>query len=132
MSVRRLASGFFLAFAILAAAPAPASDLSYSFLEFGSIVAETDVSGTQVVGLQTVSLVPDDGDGLAIGGSLAVGRRFYFGGSYRAAVIATDAIIVSPLTTATVAGSFDWTTSSVAFGAVIPFGDRVDLFVELG
>jgi hypothetical protein len=114
------------------AAPAVASDLSYTFIEFGSIVAESSVPGTQEAGLQTVSLTPEDGDGIVIGGSLAIANHFYIAGSYHAAVISTDAVISSPLATTTVAGSFDWSTSRVAFGGIVPIGDRVDLVFELG
>jgi hypothetical protein len=111
---------------------ASASDLSYTYLEFGTLVTRSDFDGTRAVGLQTVSLDPGDGDGLAIAGSLAFGSRFYMTGSYRAAVVDTAAEVVSPLTTSRVDGSFDWTTARAGFGAVLPLGERLDLLAEIG
>ena len=113
------------------ALPVAASELSYTFLEFGTIVTETELEAEQLIDTQTVRLDPGEGDGLAISGSLAIGRRFYLAGSYRSAVISTDAFVTSPEATTVLSGSFNWTTSHAGFGAIVPIGDRVDFVAEV-
>lgn len=117
--------------AALAAAPAAASDLSYTFVELGALRVQSDLTGTQSPSLtQTVGVAVDSGDGLTVSGSLAVGRRFYISGTYQSAVVDVDALVTSPLEIASLTGNFDFIRTRVAAGYVVPIGRTVDIFFE--
>jgi hypothetical protein len=117
----------------LTAARAHASDLTYTFVDFGALGVKSDATGQQSpTAGQTVNIATGSGDGLSVAGSLALGRRFYLAGSYDSSVVDVDAVIRSPLATANTSGNFDHLVSRVGFGYVQPLGQRVDLVFELG
>jgi hypothetical protein len=114
-----------------AAAGAQALDLSYTYIDFGSLTVDSSASGTQVpTPGQTVAVRGDDGDGLFVGGSLAIGRRFYAGGTFSSAVVDVSGTVTSPLASANVTGNFDLVQTRAFFGYIRPLGDNLDLTFE--
>jgi opacity protein-like surface antigen len=110
-----------------------ASDLSYTFVDFGALAVKSDATGRQSpTAGQTVAVEAQDGDGLEVAGSLALGRRFYLAASYDSAVVDVDAVVTSPLASAETSGNFDLLLTRVGFGYVQPIGQRLDLQFELG
>ncbi len=129
--MNRSAATVLAAAALLAATPAAASDLSYTFIDFGSLRVSSDLTGSQSpLPGQTVAVAVDSGDGLTVAGSLAVGRRFYVAGSYQSTVVDVDALVTSPLETASLTGNFDLIMTRVAAGYVVPIGRTLDIFFE--
>lgn len=111
---------------------ASASELSYTFLDFQRPDVSVDAFGVQTpVPGQTVRINALDGDGIAVGGSLKVGQRFYVGGSYRSSIINVTGVVSNPLVTLNVADTFDLIQSSLAFGYIHEVGDDLDLIAEL-
>ena len=111
---------------------ASASELSYTFLDFQRPEASVDATGVQSpVPGQTVRINAFDGEGIGVGGSLAVGERFYLGGSYKSSVVDVTGVISNPLTTVNVAGTFDLVQTNLSFGYLHAIGDELDLIAEL-
>ena len=123
-----------LLWATLALPPltASASDLSYTFLDFQRPKSTVGTSGVQTpVPGQTVRINAHGGEGIAMGGSVAIGRRFYAGGAYRSSVVGVTGVVSNPLVTVNVADTFDLVVTSLAFGYIKPIGDELDLVAEL-
>jgi hypothetical protein len=117
---------------LLHAIPVWASELSYTFLDFQTLDVTVDAQGIQQpVPLQTVSIVTSDGDGIAVGGSMATGDRFYLTGAYRSSIVDLDGVITSPLTTVTVTDQFDLTLGRLGLGYLHPIGETLDLVAEI-
>ena len=109
-----------------------ASELSYTFLDFQRPQASVDAFGVQTpVPGQTVRINATDGDGIGVGGALAVGQRFYLGGSYKSAIVDVTGVISNPLVTLNVADTFDLVQTNLVFGFVHEIGDELDLVAEL-
>jgi len=125
---------FTLALALaLTATRVRASDLSYTFVDFGALGVDSSLTGQQSPAPgQTVSVTTQKGDGLGVAGSLALGKRFYLAGSYRSAVMDVNAVVTSRLATAATSGNFDLLLTRFGFGYVQPIGQRLDFVVELG
>lgn len=123
-----------LALALALAAPrSHASDLSYTFVDFGALAVDSNATGQQSpTPGQTVKVTTGKGDGLGIAASLALGQRFYFAGSYGSSVVDVSAVVTSPLATAPSSGHFDLLMTRFGFGYVQPIGKRLDLLFELG
>ena len=114
------------------AMPAAASELSYTFLDIGAAAVETSLDGDRMPAPgQTVSVGVTDGDGLTVGGSLAIGRRFFVAASNETAVVSVDAFVASPLATALLGGNVDRIASRAAVGYVQPIGANFDFVFEL-
>ena len=76
-----------LAFALLGAR-ARATDLSYTYVDFGGTSVDSSLVGTkQPTATQQVGVESTDGDGLMVAGSLALGRHFYLNGGYESNVV---------------------------------------------
>jgi hypothetical protein len=126
------ASKLVAAAALLVTGTVSASDLSYTFVDFGAISVSSDAVAVQSPALgQTVAIEPGDGDGLSVAGSLAIGRRFYAGGSFQNSVVDVEAQVMSPLATATLTGNFDLVSTRAMFGYVQPIGERLDIYFEV-
>jgi hypothetical protein len=111
---------------------AQASELSYTFLDFLYADQTVDVSGNQqpVLG-QNVFVDSNKGDGIAIGGSLGMGDRFYLGGNFVSSIVDVSATVTSPLTVVTVSDDYDLTSSQISLGYLQPLGDDFDLVFEV-
>jgi hypothetical protein len=109
-----------------------ASELAYTFLDFAAIDTSVNAAGakTPVPG-QSVGIEISDGDGIAVGGALAIGERFYAGGSYESSVVDIAGVVTSPLATVNVTDTFDLVESSLFAGYLHPFGRELDLIVEI-
>lgn len=109
-----------------------ASELSYTFVDFGALGVDSSVSGSkEPTATQRVDVTSADGDGLSVAGSLAVGRRFFVAGGYWSSVVDADALVVSPLATAESSGNYDLAMSRVAAGYVQPVGSNLDIVLEV-
>jgi hypothetical protein len=120
--------------AVLALLPfaAAASELSYTFLDFQRPEVSVDAQGVQTpVPGQTVTINALDGDGIAVAGSLAVGQRFYAGGSYRSSIVDVTGVVSNPFVTINVADTFDLVQTNIFFGYILPVGDELDIVAEL-
>lgn len=112
--------------------PAWGSELAYTFMDFQALDVTTHAVGTQTpVPGQTVNITTRDGDGVAVAGSLAAGKRFYLGGAYRSSIVHLDGKVTSPLTSVAVANTFDLTSTRLAFGYLHPIGEKADLIAEI-
>lgn len=116
---------------LLASGSAAASDLSYTFVDLSARGVETNASGAQSLGTQTVTVGNGDGDGLGVAGQLGIGQRFYVGGQFRSAVVDVDALVTSPLVVESVTGNFDLVTSRAALGYAREIREDMDVFAEL-
>jgi len=111
---------------------ASASELSYTFLDFQRPESTVDAFGVQTpVPGQTVQINALDGEGIAVGGSLALVHGLYFAGSYRSSIVDVTGSITSPLVTVNVTDTFDLVASTLAFGYAHEFGDNFDLIAEI-
>jgi hypothetical protein len=123
-----------IAVALLIALVSPgaaASELTYTFVDFGALSVDSDLTGTKSpTATQRVAVESGDGDGLTMGGSLAVGQRFYLRAGYESSIVDVDALITSPLATVSTGGNFDLVSTRVAFGYVQPLGSELDLYFE--
>lgn len=120
--------------AMLALAPftASASELSYTFLDFQRPDVSVDAKGVQTpVPGQIVQIDALDGEGIAVAGSLAIGRRFYAGGSYRSSIVDVTGVVSNPFVTINVADTFDLVQTNLVFGYIRPIGDDLDFVAEL-
>lgn len=115
-----------------AANPVQGSELSYTFLDFKTLDSTVDAAGVQTpVPSQTVSVAADGAEGLAVGGSLAAGERFYIAGNYRSDIVDFRGVVESTLTTVSVDDEFDLTLGRLAFGYLHPIGPNFDLIGEI-
>jgi hypothetical protein len=111
---------------------ASASELSYTFLDFQRPDVSVDARGVQTpVPGQTVQINALDGDGIAVGGSLRVGQRFYVGGSYKSSIVDVTGVVSNPFVTINVADTFDLIQTNLVFGYIHEIGDELDLVAEL-
>jgi hypothetical protein len=111
---------------------ASASDLSYTFLDFSRPKTSVRESGVQTpVAGQTVRINTHGGNGIAMGGSVAIGRRFYLGGSYKSSLVDVTGVVSNPLVTVNVADTFDLVVTTLAFGYIKPIGEELDLIAEV-
>jgi hypothetical protein len=111
---------------------ASASELSYTFLDFQRPQVSVDARGVQTpVPGQTVQIDALDGDGIAVGGSLRVGQRFYVGGSYKSSVVDVTGVVSNPFVTINVADTFDLVQTNLVFGYIQAIGDELDFVAEL-
>jgi hypothetical protein len=121
--------------ALLAAsttAPAVASDLSYSFLDFGGLNVTAAATGTQSPAPgQTVTAVAGDGDGIGVGGSVGIGNRFFVAGTFESSIVIVDSTITSPLATAFVTDNFDLITTTISFGFLHELASNFDISAEI-
>lgn len=112
--------------------PALATDLSYTFMDFKVLDTSVEASGLLApVPGQTVTVNAEDGDGIGIAGSLAIGERFYLHGAYLSSIIDVAGRVQSPLAAANVRGQFDLVTTTLGVGYRHPIGDKFDLIAEL-
>jgi hypothetical protein len=117
---------------LLAADGADASELSYTFLDFRYVANEIDATGSQnPVPAQTVEGTTENGDGVGVGGFVAIGERFYFAGLYQSAIIDVDGVVSNPLGVTPVRDNFDFVQTSVGFGYQKELRPNFDLNVEI-
>jgi hypothetical protein len=111
---------------------ASASELAYTFLDFEALDTSVTAAGakTPVPG-QTVQIETKDGDGIAVGGSLAVKKRFYMGGFYKSSIVDVVGQVSSPLTTVDLTDTFDLVQSNLYGGYIHAIGDKLDLVFQL-
>ena len=120
------------ALAILSPSLASASELAYTFLDFEALDTSVTAAGTKTpVPGQTVRIETKDGDGIAVGGSLAVKKRFYMGGFYKSSIVDVVGEVSSPLTTVDLTDTFDLVQTNLSGGYILPVGDKLDLTFEL-
>lgn len=116
----------------LATVNAGASELSYTFLDFRYVANDVTASGSQSpVPSQTVSSETQDGDGVAVGGSVAIGERFYFVGAYQSSIIDVKGVVTNPLGVTPVEDNFDLVQTSIGFGYQKELRPNFDLNAEL-
>jgi len=110
-----------------------ASNLSYTFLDFQYIQQDLAIAGTQSTpGTgQTTNIVSEDGDGISVSGSVAIGDRFYVTGLFQSAIIDSVGEIVNPLGTTMVTDDFDLVSARFAFGYLWQLGDNFDVLFEV-
>jgi hypothetical protein len=114
------------------AAPAWASDLSYTFLDIQVLDTRVDAVATQSpVPEQTVTIRTGSGDGVAVAGSVALREHIYLAGSFSSSVIDVDGFVESPLASAATTGRFDLVFSSLGFGYQRQVARDFDLFFEV-
>jgi hypothetical protein len=124
-------AAFVLAFLQLPDA-AQASELSYTYLDFMYADQTVDATGNQqpVFG-QNIFVDAEQGDSIAMGGSLGLGKRFFLSGSFASSIIDVTATVTSPLAEVTVTDNFDVISSRLSLGYVQPLGDAFDLLFEV-
>ena len=109
-----------------------ASDLSYTYLDFQAIQQTVEATGSQqpVFG-QTVDILADDGDGVSVQGSLAIGERFYAVGSFATSIIDVSGVITNPLGVTEASDNFDLLAGRLGFGYIQSIGDTFDLIAQI-
>jgi hypothetical protein len=111
---------------------AQASELSYTYVDFQAVSTSGEESGEKVpVPGQTVRVLTEDGDGVSIGGSVAVGSRFFVRGRFETSVIDVNAVVTNPFGVSRAADNFDLIRSRLAFGYYREIQENFDLMVEL-
>ena len=119
---------------VLAAAgpfAAQASELSYTYVDFQAYSTDTAQTGQQVpVPGQTVRVQTENGDGIAIGGAVALGQRFYFTGQFRTSIIDVSAVVTNPFGVTTATDNFDLIESRLAFGYYRELAENFDLTID--
>jgi hypothetical protein len=106
--------------------------LSYTFLDFRYVANEVEASGAQTpVALQTIEATTEDGDGISVGGSVAMGERFYFVGNYISSIIDVSGVVTNPLGVTDVRDNFDFVQTGIGFGYQKELLPNFDLNVEL-
>lgn len=124
--------GVALCFGALCAAPAGASELPYTFLDFRYVANNIDATAEQTpVPTQTITINAEDGDGIAVGGSVGIGERFYVAGSYQSAIIDITGEVANLLGMTSVDDNFDFVMSTVSFGYQKELKPTLDLNAEL-
>jgi hypothetical protein len=83
------------------------------------------------VATQTVTVDTDDGEGIAVGGSIRIGEAFYVVGSYQSAIIDVSGVVENPLGTTAVADNFDYVVTGLGFGYMKELKPTLDLNAEL-
>lgn len=115
------------------ASAAQASELTYTYVDFQAFSSSGEQAGQQVpVPSQTVAVQTADGDGIALGGALSIGRRFFVGGRFQTSIVDVDAVVTNPLigvTTAT--DNFDVIQSRMTVGYYREIKDNLDVTLEL-
>jgi hypothetical protein len=121
-----------LALCLCAANVSSASELSYTFLDFRYVANDIEATGAQdPVPGQTVEGKTEDGDGVGVGGFVAIGERFYFVGSYQSAIIDLEGVVSNPLGVTSVRDNFDFVETSVGFGYLKELRPNLDLTAEI-
>jgi hypothetical protein len=121
-----------LGFALLLAQSAAASDLSYTFIDFQAISNSTDATGSQSpVPTQLVEVNTEDGDGISIGGSIAIGEHFFFDGGYLTSIVDVTGVISNPFVSTEVTDNFDLVQSRFGFGYQRELRPNLDLVASL-
>lgn len=111
---------------------ADASDLSYTFIDFEVLNQDVEVAGTLVpVPGQSVAARTSGGDGISVGGGVALPRRFYLSGRFRSSVANVDARITSPLTAVDASDEFDIVTTEIALGYQRELAPTFDVIAEV-
>jgi hypothetical protein len=126
--IRRPIAGPLLAVTALIVQSAAASDLSYTFIDFQAISNSTDFTGSQSpVPAQTVDVVTEDGDGIAIAGSVAIGERFFFDGGFLTSIVDVRGVISNPFVSTEVTDNFDLIQSRFGLGYQREIRPNLDL-----
>jgi hypothetical protein len=101
-------------------------------VDFQAISTDTIETGALVpVPGQTVTVTTENGDGISIGGSLAIGNRFYFGGAFQSSIIDVAAVIRNPLGTTTATDTFDLIHDHIGFGYKVEAAENLDFVFEV-
>ena len=109
-----------------------ASELTYTYVDFQAVGTSGGQTGQKVpVPGQTVAAETEDGDGISIGGSVAIGQRFFFGGRFQTSVIDVNAVVTNPFGVTTAQDNFDLIQSRLAFGYYREMRENFDLTAEL-
>ena len=109
-----------------------ASELSYTLLDFQAIQQDLPEFGSQEpVPGQIVDIEGQSGEGIGIEGSLAIGERFYAGGSFKSSILDVMGTVTNPLGITDVTDEFDSISSRVYVGYLQPIGANFDLIFEL-
>jgi hypothetical protein len=117
---------------LLGVSTAGASDLSYTYIDFQALDDNVNAGGSQMpVPGQIVTIQTGSGSGIAVGGSAAIGQRFFISGIYKSSIADVTGTVESPLTTVGVDDEFDLTLGRLSFGYVLPIGDSLDLTAEV-
>jgi hypothetical protein len=121
-----------LGFGGMLTAPGHASELSYTYLDFRYVANDVEGFGVQTpVPTQTVTVETEDGDGISVGGSVAIGEHFYFVGSYQSAIIDVTGDVVNLLGVTPVDDNFDFVVTGLGFGYQKELRPTLDLNAEL-
>ena len=109
------------------------AEVTYTYLDFEYLRQRTDTSGLQSTPSagQFVSVKTDEGDGVSVSGSMAMGERFYLSGSFRTAIIDVSGVVTNPLGTTDVMDDFDLISGRLGLGYQRPLNDELDLVFEL-
>jgi hypothetical protein len=111
---------------------AHASDLSYTFIDFEVLNQDVGLDGlSQPLPGQTVAVTTGDGDGISVGGGVALPRGFYLAGRFRTSIVDLVGTIQSPLTTVTASDEFDLVTSRLAVGYTRELRENFDVVAEI-
>ena len=109
-----------------------ASELTYTYVDFQAVATSGGQTGQKVpVPGQTVAAETEDGDGISIGGSVAIGQRFFAGGRFQTSVIDVNAVVTNPFGVTTAQDNFDLIQSRLAFGYYREMKENFDLTAEL-
>ena len=121
-----------LVLALLVGNPAAASDLTYTFIDFQAISNGLDATGTQSpVAAQTVDIETDEGDGIAIAGSVAMGEHFFFDGAFLTSIVDVSGTITNPSVSTMVNDNFDLISSRIGFGYQREMRPNFDLYASV-
>ncbi len=113
------------------AAEASASELGYTFMDFRYLNNTVEAQGLQFpVPIQSVEVIADTGDGIAINGSLGIRENFFIAGSFQSSIVALSVEITNPSVTRMEEDDFDLIQSWVSFGYIHQFGANFDLVIE--
>lgn len=132
MNLTRLRAFIVSLAAASSASLAQASELSYTFFDFRYIANDVDATGSQnPVPVQTVTGNTEDGDGVAVSGSVAIGERFFVTGSYLSSIIDLTGTVANPLGVTGVEDNFDLVATSIGFGYQRELKPNLDITGEL-
>ena len=111
---------------------APASELSYTYLDFQWVGPQIDVTASQrPVPSQTVDIVSGNGSGVSIGGALALVQGFYLVGTFQSSIVDVEAVVSNPLGVTEVFDKYDFIRSRAGIGYLFPIGDNFDIVLDL-
>lgn len=109
-----------------------ASELSYTLLDFQALQQDLPEFGSQEpVPGQIVDIRGQSGEGIGIAGSLAIGDRFYAGGSFQSSILDVMGTVTNPLGVTDVTDEFDSVSSRLYVGYLLPIGTNFDLIFEV-